>query len=1840
MPVTKETLTARAPDETTTRALRGNQTGTAGKAGAGSYSATSLSSSATWQVSAQNGDFSWSYPLRVPPAPGGLTPDLGLSYSSSAVDGLTSATNTQSSWVGDGWSMWPGFIERSYRSCADDLPGTARDKPQDLCWISDNATMSRSGASSKLIRDDGTGVWRPQQDDGSRIEHLFGASNGDNDGEHWKITTVDGTQYFFGSRTDAKSTWTVPVFGNDPKEPCHSGEFATSSCVQGYRWNLDKIVDRHGNVISYFYETETNHYGRNKNSAATEYVRDGWLARIDYGLREDQALTAAGRVVFTVADRCVPGADCTPDKTANWPDVPWDMKCDGGTCKDKWSPSFWTTKRLSKITTQVAQGTGYSDVDSWTLRHEFPDPGDGEKPALWLKGITHTGHAGQPVSLPEVTFEGVRKANRVYAVDGHAALIRYRMNAIVSETGGVTSIKYAEPQCVSGSAMPANPETNTMLCFPVRWAAPLSAERTDYFHKYVVESVTNHDRIGSSVGDITRYEYLGGAAWRFDESEITKEDKKTWNDYRGFSRVIVRRGSGQDGPTTKTEQLFYRGMHGDKQPTGTRAAKVVDSERAEVTDEPWLAGTLRESITYDGERGAVVSKAITEPTWQGPTAVRGPFKAYIVGTGVERDYTALEAGGWRVTRTETAYDDRGLPTQVNDLGDIASPADDRCVRTTYARNQERWLLAYPSRVEAVSVHCGTKPVFPDHALSDIRNSYDGQDPDLAPTTGNLTKAEVLKERPASGPVYVTTAKHSYDVHGRVTESRNALDHLTKTDYTPRVGGPVTQIVSTNAAGHTTTTVLEPAHEQATRVTDPNGRVTESAYDALGRLIEVWLPNRNRANSQRANYEFSYLVRADAPVAISTTAVGPNGNYTTSVALHDGLLRPRQTQAPAPGGGRLLTDTRYDSQGRSYKTTLPYFNDAAVDTNLWAAGDADVPGTTLVEFDGVGRPASQTFKGGTVQWRMTTRYGGDRVHVTPRAGDIPTTTITDARGQTTELRQYKAATPTGDYDTTTYTHTPAGQLATVTGPGGNVWRNTYDLRGLRTKAEDPDKGTSTMTYDDAGQLVTTRDARDVVLAYGYDALGRKTGVHSGSLTGPKLVEWTYDTAPSGKGLAASSTRWVNGSAYTRKALAYNSLNQPVGTEIVIPPSEGPLAGTYASYARYNPDGTPTSLTYPAAGDLAVETVSHTYDDLGLPLTTFGGGIDYVTSTLYTRYREVQRVQLGEGGKRVWLSSYYDDNTRRLNRTIIDAELPKPMQADVNYTHDPAGNITTLADTPRELPADTQCFRYDYLRRLTEAWTPTNGCQPDPSTSTLGGPGAYWHSFTYDKAGNRRTETQHDGTGNTQRDYTYPQGTNSLASVSTTGPASKRQDQFGYDKAGNTTSRDLAGAKQVLDWDLEGRLTKVTDGPKGTEFVHDADGSRLIRRDPGGATVYLGGQEVRWDRATDKKTTTRYYTHGGSAVAIRTSAGHTWLAGDHQGTAQIAINAQSLEVTRRRQTPFGTPRGAAVSFPGEKGFVGGTIDASIGLITLGARQYDAANGRFLSVDPIMDLADPQQLHAYAYSNNSPITFSDPDGRRYLGPDGVLGGYDPALHSSPEQHKRAQESHRNQYEGSKGGGGKLPGIPKKPLAKQPKVQNEKLRNILDKIYPSPGLPDWAGDGKTADAVRNEFRTGNPTFDKYHVTAAWDRLQGLLSLLEADRVADINGADKLSASDRDFTVREAKELWRAVNEKDRVGAATRSIKPEAADQIKKVAERINNSPSFSEVSDAEFQRKTYRGREVGPPRRIKGPTVDGFARGLGIFEVAAIGFAVIRSGPQATLNGIYCSAVGFEVCVRQPDA
>ncbi|MGW4800661.1 RHS repeat domain-containing protein, partial [Nonomuraea sp. NPDC004297] len=840
--------------------------------------------------------------------------------------------------------------------------------------------------------------------------------------------------------------------------------------------------------------------------------------------------------------------------------------------------------------------------------------------------------------------------------------------------------------------------------------------------------------------------------------------------------------------------------------------------------------------------------------------------------------------------------------------------------------------------------------------------------------------------------YVTEKQVSYDVYGRAVTATNALGQVSTTAYAD-TRGLATKVTTTGPParpGDATTALvtveeLEPAWGQSIAEIDANGLRTDLVYDGLGRLRQVWLPNRAKGGDLHPNYEFDYRVADQQIVAITTTTLtATGGRRIAGVELLDGWLRTRQTQKPGPTG-RLITDTVYDDRGLVVRTNDAYPASGAPEPALFGVlTPGNIESQTRTEYDGLGRKTLERLMAGNgsqpeqEKWRTTYSYGGgNRTSVTPPQGGIPTAEFTDARDQVIERRQYKTA---GQYDATRYTYTPTGDPASVTDPSGNTWTNTYDLRGRRTKTIDPDKGPTSYTYDDLDRELSVTDARGRKTVTGYDGLGRKTGTREGSATGAALTSFTYDTAPFGKGKLATATRHHAGADYTSQIRHYDQIGRADVTAVTIPSAQGALAGTYVFSTSYNLDGTVQGEGLPAAGGLAAENLVHTYDDFLRPVRLTGNLGTYVGATDYTPTGKLMMLEFGAvTGKRAWQTFTHEWATQRLATTRTLRENVDGSDRDVTYRYDDAGNIRSIADASRD-GVDTQCFSDDALRRLTEAWTQSTAtCDETPPVTVAGGPAPYRQSFAYDTAGNRVSETRHGvaGQADTVRTYTYsPAGQgNRLTKVVQSGGAGSRTDTYAYDATGNTVTHDAGGTSRTFDWDAQGQLSKIAESGAAAEFVHDADGNRLIRKDATGATLYLPGTEVRLSAGTTAAT--RYYAHAGRTVALRSATGLTYLTEDHQGTAQIAIDAETQQSRARRLTPFGAERGGPVVWPGEKGFVGGTKDPA-GLVQLGVREYDPDTGRFVSVDPVLDLADPQQMNGYTYANGSPVTNSDPDGK----------------------------------------------------------------------------------------------------------------------------------------------------------------------------------------------------------------------------------------------------------------------
>ncbi|MCM2393175.1 hypothetical protein NBG84_33710, partial [Streptomyces sp. CWNU-1] len=503
-----------------------------------------------------------------------------------------------------------------------------------------------------------------------------------------------------------------------------------------------------------------------------------------------------------------------------------------------------------------------------------------------------------------------------------------------------------------------------------------------------------------------------------------------------------------------------------------------------------------------------------------------------------------------------------------------------------------------------------------------------------------------------------------------------------------------------------TELLDPLRGQPIKTTDANGKVTTTAYDALGRATKVWTPTRSAATFPNApNYTFDYLVRNNNPTVVTTRVLDHNSEYQTSYAFHDGLLRPRQTQAKSPdNAGRLVSETFYNTRGEAWLASGTYFAAGAPAAVLVTGQETLYPASTETVFDGASRPTAVIDKKfGDETKRTTTSYTGDTTTVVPPQGGTTTTTVTDALGRTTQLRQHTGTGPAA-FQSTDRTYDQHGRLHTVKDPSNATWTYTYDVRGRQTGTNDPDKGTSVTTYDKGDRAIAVKDARNTTLDTTYDALGRRTALKKGTTT---LSAWTYDTIA--KGQPTSATRYDGTNAYISEITEYGDLYQPASTMVTVPGATGQPAVQYEWFTFFADNtGQPVATEHPAIGGLPAETVSTTYNTSGLLDSVYAGNDPLISAATYDHYGRTSRLEYGEFARQLFITNEFDDHTGNLTRAYKDREVAPQRIEDTQYHYDPAGNIKQIAtaygqDTSRT--TDTQCFALDALRRITEAWTNT-------------------------------------------------------------------------------------------------------------------------------------------------------------------------------------------------------------------------------------------------------------------------------------------------------------------------------------------------------------------------------------------------------------------------------------------------------------------------------------------------------------------------------------------------------
>ena len=273
-----------------------------------------------------------------------------------------------------------------------------------------------------------------------------------------------------------------------------------------------------------------------------------------------------------------------------------------------------------------------------------------------------------------------------------------------------------------------------------------------------------------------------------------------------------------------------------------------------------------------------------------------------------------------------------------------------------------------------------------------------------------------------------------------------------------------------------------------------------------------------------------------------------------------------------------------------------------------------------------------------------------------------------------------------------------------------------------------------------------------------------------------------------------------------------------------------------------------------------------------------------------------------------------------------------------TYDGADNVLANAG------GKALTFGYDPVNRLTEANDPRKG-----SYGSL--------SYLYDANGNRTAETRNG----VDTLYQYLYGDNRLTQVGS-------EYRF-LDSAGNTTYISSLG---FLAYDGYGRMTSALSG--AASYNYNAFNQRIKKTAGGVATSFHYGPQGELLYETDGTNTQAYvYLDGVPLARIDDNTDIYYYHTDYLGTPQQMTNGSGTTVWRASYEPFGRATITTQTITNNVR-LDGYWDQETSLYYVWHRYYDPKTGRWISSDPI-GLAGG--LNTYAYVENNPLRWTDPDG-----------------------------------------------------------------------------------------------------------------------------------------------------------------------------------------------------------------------------------------------------------------------
>jgi RHS repeat-associated protein len=377
-------------------------------------------------------------------------------------------------------------------------------------------------------------------------------------------------------------------------------------------------------------------------------------------------------------------------------------------------------------------------------------------------------------------------------------------------------------------------------------------------------------------------------------------------------------------------------------------------------------------------------------------------------------------------------------------------------------------------------------------------------------------------------------------------------------------------------------------------------------------------------------------------------------------------------------------------------------------------------------------------------------------------------------------------------------------------------------------------------------------------------------------------------------------------------------------------------TYNLDRAYDANASLLQLKYP---DLS--TVAYSPNALGEP--TQAG--TFATAVTYHPNGAIASFTYGNS-----ISHTLQQNTRGLPEWSTDAGVLKD-----NYVYDENANVKAIYDWQEGI--SNRDMTYDNLDRLKTVL----------SANTWG-----TATYAYDALDNLTSSSLTQGPTLRSATHNYDAATNRLTNIASATAAYNLA--YSYDAQGNITQRGT----QAFVFDQGNRLTSAPgkgtytyDGLGHRVSVVGADGvNRVFAYSQGGQLLFLRPTSVAMAAGT------KYIYLHNHLIAETSAAGTQYDHTDGLGSPVAWTDSAGGVSARTRYEPYGaTASGTVPSI----GFTGHVNAADIGLVYMQQRYYDPIAGRMLSIDPVItDANTGGSFNRYAYANNSPYKYVDPDGR----------------------------------------------------------------------------------------------------------------------------------------------------------------------------------------------------------------------------------------------------------------------